>query len=408
MREYNLLTQSLLAEGYTAEHYPDYVRLPGSFWGKNPLQNLHDGFEYTSEYRNQMVFRTGCGLLVKGSHFSGGAWFMGIGWIPENDNPLVTCPYRKDMCDLRNPILGGPSGGGLAKLLQCDCHQTEEPYSYEKSYDKACDDESKEIKRKYEEFVKSKGGHVCHWHANYNYWTGEWSQNYDPMICAAHCMNVGKICDLTHKPVSKKKGNVFYDVKTSYIRHDGTLFDGEEVVRINKGVRLFETAKSMTICEAAAKQKREIQKQQDMKYHADRILRGTRVEVLNIHAEQRESRDLMQDLQDIRDGIQITHASDLEKRAKADKKERRQQARQKRIEKLEKKILDVGYYNIEEHSLDRRHADKWLGEERIDELEDMRRKRLKEEREKPVQLRLFDIGEEEGYVYKTDRYEKGI
>ena len=38
--------------------------------------------------------------------------------------------------------------------------------------------------------------------------------------------------------------------------------------------------------------------------------------VLNIRSEQRESRDLIQDLQDIQSGIKITHASDTQKNQK--------------------------------------------------------------------------------------------
>lgn len=78
MGEYNLLTQRLLAEGYTAENYPDYVRLPGGCWGKDPLRNIYGGFEYTYQYRSQMVFKTKCGLLVKGSSFIGSMSYMGI------------------------------------------------------------------------------------------------------------------------------------------------------------------------------------------------------------------------------------------------------------------------------------------------------------------------------------------
>lgn len=394
MDEYNLLTQQLLAEGYTVDHYPDYVNLPGSCWGKSPLQNLNHGFAYTREYQNNMVFKTGCGLLVKGCHFNGSMFYMGILWIPENDNPVIACPYRKDSCELKNPILGDAKGGSLCKSLQCDCHRTMEPYDYEKSIDKVVDDENKEIKRKFNEFVKRKGGHVCRWHSKYNYRTGEWTQNYDPMICASNCNNIGKLCDLTHKPVSKKKGNVFFDVRTSYIRHDGTLFDGEEVVTINKGVRLFETAKSMTICESAAKRESEIKEKQYMRYHSQIFLQGLKVDVQNIRAEVRESRDLIQDLQDIKDGIKIMHDSDLKRQKKDDKKNRKQQSQKKKIENLEKKIIEVGYYNMSEYSLDRIHADKWIGEERIDELEEIRRKKLKEEQEKPVQISLFDLMEE--------------
>lgn len=392
MGEYNLLTQRLLAEGYTAENYPDYVRLPGGCWGKEPLRNIYGGFEYTYQYRSQMVFKTKCGLLVKGSSFIGSMSYMGILWIPENDNPVVNCPYRKDSCDLRNPVLGGVHGGGLLKLFQCDCHQTDEPYDYEKSIDKVRDDENGKKRRKYEAFVKSRNGHVCQWHAYYNEWTREWSHDYDPMVCSKYCLNIGKTCDFTNLPISRKKGNVFYDVKISYIRNDGTLFDGEEVVKIQKGVRLFETAKSMTICEAAVRKcRQEIVDKAKNKWDREIFLYGWKVEVLNIRAEYRESRDLMQDLEDIRNGIQIVHASDLDRQEKEEKKERRLQAQQKKIERLEKKILDVGYHSLEEYSIDKIHADKWLGEERIVELEVLRKRRLKEEQENPVQLSLFDM-----------------
>lgn len=393
MKEYNLLTQKLLKEGYDENNYPDYVRLPGGCFGKNPLQNLDGGFVYTNKYRDTMVFKAGCGLLVKGSYFASGHMsYMGREWTIENDCPTITCPYRKDSCDLRDTTLMDAEGGGLCKILFCDCHRTDEKYDYEKSFDKARDDEQKKINRKYDAFAESKNGHVCHWHARYNYWTGEWSQSYDPMTCARYCMNVGRDCDLTGKPVSKKKGNVFYDVKISYIRRDGTLFDGKEVIKINKGVRLFDTAKSITICEQAAKHCRKyIEKRERDKKHNEILLFGWKVEVLNIRAEQRESRDLMQDLQDIRDGIEIVHASDLEKRNKEDKKELRRQQQEKKIKKLEKKLLEVGYYNLDDYSIDKVRADRWLGEERIQELENERLRLEKEKKEQPVQMSLFDM-----------------
>lgn len=97
----------------------------------------------------------------------------------------------------------------------------------------------------------------------------------------------------------------------------------------------------------------------------------------------------MQDLEDIKAGITISHASDNEKRRKEKKKERRVQAQEKRIAKLEKKILEVGYENLEEFSMDKVHADKWLSEERLAELEELRQATLREI--KPEQLSLFDL-----------------
>lgn len=392
-KKYNLLTKRLLAVGYNAEHYPGHVKVCGSAWGKELWENGRHGFEYTLEYLETMTFRTGCGMLLKGSAFSSGyLTYAGIEWIPENDNPVITCPYRKDSCGLRNPILGGPKGGGISEMLFCDCHQTDEPYNYENSLDKAREDEKQRKKREYEEFSEKVQGHVCHWHMYYNDRKRKWVQHYNPLICAKNCQRAGGICDLTHKLVSGKRGNVFYDIKTSYVRHDGTLFDGEEIVSIEKGIRLFDTAKSMTICEAAAKRcKGEIRRRAEDRYHKEIYLYGWKVEILNIRAERRESRDLMQDLKDIRDGIQVTHASDLAKKVDEQKKQHRAEAAQKKIERLEKKILEVGYQNMEPYSLDRVHADKWLGEERINELEEIRKQKLIEEQEKPVQLSVFDM-----------------
>ena len=56
MSEYNKLTQRLLAEGYTADNYPDYVKIGGENFGKgDPLDNFYGGFEYTRECREKMV-----------------------------------------------------------------------------------------------------------------------------------------------------------------------------------------------------------------------------------------------------------------------------------------------------------------------------------------------------------------
>ena len=99
----------------------------------------------------------------------------------------------------------------------------------------------------------------------------------------------------------------------------------------------------------------------------------------------------MQDLEDIRNGIQIVHDSDMEKRDSENKRERRRQSRESAVRRLEKKLLENGYESLEEYSTDRRHADKWLGPERIAELENLRRLKEKERKEQPVQLSLFDM-----------------
>lgn len=395
-KEYNLLTQKLLAEGYTADNYPDYVQPAGSAYGPTKLDNLHGGFEYTRKYRDALVFKTGCGLLVKGSELGFGSMsYMGIVWVPENNNPVITCPLRPDKCDKRfSKLLGGPSGGGLSKIYQCDCRLAEEPYNYEKSLRKLRDDLEREKRQRYDAFCERVHGHVCRWHMYHDDWSKAWRQQYDPTACARYCQRIGGICDLTHKPISKKRGNVFYDVKVTRIHQEGDLFDGQEDITIKKNVRFLEHPTSIDICQQIAKHcKEDIINREKNRRHAEILIYGTKVEVVNIRAEQRESRDLFQDLEDIKNGIRIFYDADDEKLRKQEKKELRQQAKERKIQKLEKKLIDVGYDSLEEYSIDRLHADRWLTPERREELEQMRKDKIKQEKEKPVQMSLFDFPE---------------
>ena len=71
------------------------------------------------------------------------------------------------------------------------------------------------------------------------------------------------------------------------------------------------------------------------------------------------------------------------------KKEKRKQSKDKRIKRMEKKILEVGYENME--PIDQRRADKIIDVDRLEELGEIRQKKLQEE--KPVQLSLFDLPE---------------
>ena len=64
-------------------------------------------------------------------------------------------------------------------------------------------------------------------------------------------------------------------------------------------------------------------------------------------------------------------------------------AKRKRISKIEKRILEIGYGNMEPYEQER--CCKYLDFDRIDELEAIREENLKREQEKPVQMNLFDM-----------------
>ncbi len=254
-----------------------------------------------------------------------------------------------------------------------------------------------EIRRQEVSFRLQKNGRVCREHMRFNRDTLEWEMNYDPYYCgSSRCAGM---CPVLGHELDKKKGNVFYDVKISYLRNDlnGTLFEGQVDTRIIKGKKLFDHPVSMDIGKICARLCQDRIREKVRRHYFKQLFfseyhgRHFSFEIQNVRAERRESRDLMQDLEDIRNGIQIVHASDMEKRDSENKRERRRQARESAVRRLEKKLLENGYESLEKFSVDRRHTDKWLGEERIAELEQMRLEKEKERREQPVQLSLFDM-----------------
>ena len=396
MAEYNLLTQRLLSEGYTVDHYPDYVQIQSSTLpGDDPLNNLGGGFIFKRAVANECIYKTGCGKYVLGENVNSDMSYMGILWCHENDNPVIRCPYDIPDCPDNDPRLHGTRGGGLCIMCQCVCHKTEESYDYENSIEKADDERQTEKQRKYREYSIAHKGRICLNHMLFDERTREWRLDYEPQRCARICYSQDGWCPVLDRQLSRKKGNVYYDLKTSHTRKDGTLFDGEVVVHIEKGIRYFERPVCMDICEAFIRQNGKNiiwDKYKWNTYTTVKLFDPTfQAEILNIRAESRPSRDLMQDLADIQDGIRISHSSDLIKRQKEAKRERRQKTRKKRIEKLEAKILEIGYDSLEEHSLDKIHADKWLTPERIEELAKLRQQRIRAEQEQPVQINLFDL-----------------
>lgn len=404
----NLLTKNLLAAGYTAENHPDYVEVGRCCREKeNPLDNLDGGFLYYRWWIFKQTFKTPCGLQCKGMSCMSSLSIGGIKWSFENDLATVHCPYRKSDCKERHEIL--QKCGNTAIKTWCNVHLVEEEYKYEGSVEGILKLEDARIRREAIGFELKMQGRVCRNHMHYDHEKKEWKMEYNPGVCAGlkcmgHCSGVRTengigACPIMNRPLDKRKGNVYYDIKTSGRRYDldGTLFEGQRFTNIKKGVRAFEQPVSMDICRNYAKLcQDEIRWKVRMKYHSELFFaeyygRDFSVEVINIRAEQRESRDLMQDLQDIRDGIQISHASDLEKRKKEEKKEKRKQSKDNRIKRMEKKILEVGYENME--PVDQRRADKLIDFVRLEELDEIRQKRLHEE--KPVQLSLFDLPEME-------------
>lgn len=94
-----------------------------------------------------------------------------------------------------------------------------------------------------------------------------------------------------------------------------------------------------------------------------------------------DKRDILQDLQDVANGVEVTHLADSQKAAKAQKRARRESAKAQRIRKVEKMVLTHGWDTLED--IWKRRAKKLLDGKRIDELLQLR------QAPKETQLSLF-------------------
>lgn len=362
MKELNELTRRLLAEGYTPKDTP-----PGTC----EYKSYYGGWTYTSQALNGMVFETPCGLLVQGWHFRNGylSW-QGVDWRPENDNPVVPCPrFMSEPCPLRHPLLQRERYDLHSDdvVYQCACHQTDRPYTFEGSLDEAHKQVWQESDELWKAFEAAHNGRVCRHQSRYGRTSKAWTAYYSPMECA-RLWPACSYCSVLEKDLTPQKGNVFYDVRKTWTEKGSGLFPDEERVSIEKGCKLLDKTVSMTICEAIVQYG-----QQDVEWCAMAHYRRAqffdptlKIEILNLRAARMDTRDILQDLQDVANGIQVTHASDSLKAAKAQKKARREAAKRQRIRKAEQMLLTHGWYGLDD--IWRRRAEKLLDDERIDEL----------------------------------------
>ena len=155
--KYNLLTQGLLAAGYTVDDHPDYVVLKDGYGTRKSLDNYHGGFTFERKRIREQTFRTPCGLLCRGQQCQSSLSGMGIDWTFENDMATVCCPYEKPDCSLRHEYLQR----NPAIRFWCEVHMTAEEYCYEGSVEELQKIHEREIREKEEEFIRQKDGRAC-------------------------------------------------------------------------------------------------------------------------------------------------------------------------------------------------------------------------------------------------------
>ena len=322
--ELNDLTRRLYAQGYTREHHPDTV-----CWGD--WQN----FSYKWETMLGFTWETPCGLLIQGESDAGRSvassecFYQHVWYCPENDDPLLHCPYYRKNCQHI------PQG---LKLIMCPCHRTDRPYDYEHSVEKIETENAREAHKQYMELT---GGAYCACVVGSNGYEGGWYEvKYDVAQCIqVQCKN--PVCVIRKQPRDLKKVNIFYDVRRTWITRRGFL--EEKKVEVTKGMKVFDRPVARTDAEIWLKIKeheasplnnytviehpRKTMEDRRQEYfskmhrHYDDLYDyfEFHYEVENIRIARSEQRDLLQDLRDAAEGIEVVHNIDQLK-AKAEKK----------------------------------------------------------------------------------------
>lgn len=281
------------------------------------------------------TWETPCGLLIQGSSDvgrgfnNGDCWFQNVWYCPENDNPLLRCPYQRRGCE--HIPQGFP-------LIMCPCHQTDRPYDYGHSVEKIETENAKEAHKQYMEIT---GGAYCACVVGNNGYEDGWYEvKYDVAQCIqVQCKN--PVCVIRKQPRDLKKVNIFYDVRRTWITRRGFL--EEKKVEVTKGMKVFDHAVARTDAEIWLKIKEheasplnnytviehpkktmEDRRQEyfsKMHRHYDDLYDyfEFHYEVENIRIARSEQRDLLQDLRDAAEGIEVVHNIDQLK-AKAEKK----------------------------------------------------------------------------------------
>ena len=98
-------------------------------------------------------------------------------------------------------------------------------------------------------FFETHSENVCRHHMFFDERKMEWYFKYQPLMCAKACTG-GEFCPLRGRNLTKKKGNLFYDLKVSTVRKDDTFFAGEPIISIIKGKRFLDHSVSLDICAA--------------------------------------------------------------------------------------------------------------------------------------------------------------
>ena len=319
----NELTSRLLGAGWTKDRHP-----PDVFWGD------FKEFKYTWDALLKMNWKTPCGLHIDPRRAAvSDTSYNGVEYNPENGNPLTRCPHGRKDCEHIPEGLRG-------HYAHCPCRQTCDPYDYAQSAERI---EAEWNRRRKEQYMQITGGQYCACVQDGNGFEGGLCKiQYDVETCIqVACRN--SVCCILKCERNLSKVNIFYDIRRTWITRQGFL--EETKTTLEKGLRVFSKPIARTDAEIWLRTKKaEYDPIQDKHIFQPKISPEDRkmehfsewhrrypgydwfefrYEVENIRIEAKETRDLLQDLRDVAEGIEVRHKSDEERKEKQEKRERR-------------------------------------------------------------------------------------
>lgn len=290
----------------------------------------------------------------------GETWVNGEFKCSENDNPLFRCPTPGKPCPHRLKL---PAG------INCQFHRTDKEWNESKSVEALQKARDAELRRIWEEGIHKYPGWngICPNLLEKDMPDGSVRREtrYRPEECIhLRCQSTQCVCR-NGAERDLGKANIFYDL---YVERRYTIGMIPYIEKsLTKGMKVFDRSIAKSDAEIVLKiwkndpdsplvpmamsnklnayTRTDTREAYFIRHHGcwnGHVNVEMAVEIRNIRIAKSEARDMIQDLQDVRDGIEVEHDSDNRKAAKQKKSDRRKKYKVGKLAKAYVRALENG------------------------------------------------------------------
>lgn len=399
--ETNRLTERLTAQGADPANSKTWPKEVYSIDGKN--------FLWRHEWIYTRDWEAPCGLMHRGHGQSwGDCYIKGEYHCTENDNPLFRCPCPERACPHRLQL---PPG------INCEFHPAGREYDPSQEIDSI---EREKLNRKWSAFLKDAANHPGYDNPCFNL-----DDDGKVRWRLYNCDTCKNTCCIARNWAARdiSPANIYYDLYTETVDETGLVPWVRKELR--KGLKVFEKPHARTDCEMALAiwkadpehpflpfGMRKLNAYTGRDYDSMRLLMRrvynheritVTVEIRNIYVAKNEQKDLIADLEAVRDGAEVIHESDLQKAAAQAKTDRRREAEIEKTAKVyanyAKRGKAAGFFAMHGHADDagdkpairQKNAEfRKAVRKRAEEILEKEAQKQRKATEKAMQMSLFD------------------